>query len=128
MTTQTIELPMQVKEALDALAENMLASEPLRQYDHCGERLMADERAQPLWSNLRQLEGHLRTVQANGQASANDVSIYRQAYAAAKADPVIADFWQAQADVQTFLQATNQDISAALGVDFAKLARHSGCC
>lgn len=128
MTTQTIPIPVEVREALDSLAENLLASAPFRRFDDCGERLMTDPQAQPLWRNLRRLEEHLRSAQASGQVSADDTSNYRQAHAAAKSNPIIADFWQAQASVQESLQATNRDISAALGVDFGQLARHAGCC
>ena len=128
MTTQTVDLSPEIQQALDALAENLLASEPFVYYDECGERLMRDATAQSLWQRLRQMEGHLRATQANGQASADDISAYRQTYAAAKANPVIAEFWQAQASLQASLQAVNREISAALGVDFGRLARRSGCC
>lgn len=128
MTTQTVDLSPEIQQALDALAENLLASEPFVYCDECGERLMHDATAQLLWQQLRQMEGHLRATQANGQASAEDISAYRQTYAAAKANPVIAEFWQAQASLQASLQAVNYEISAALGVDFGRLARRSGCC
>lgn len=128
MATQTVNLTWEVQQALDAFAENLLASEPFVHYDECGERLMRDATAQPLWQQLRQMEGHLRTTQANGQASADDISAYRQTYAAAKANPVIAEFWQAQTALQESLQAANREISAALGADFGRLARRSGCC
>ena len=78
MTTQTVDLSLEMQQALDALTENLLASEPF--------------------------------------------------VAAAKANPVIAEFWQAQASLQASLQAANREISAVLGADFGRLARRSGCC
>ncbi|MFN3331478.1 MAG: YlbF family regulator [Caldilinea sp.] len=128
MATQTTDLTLEVQQALDAFAENLLASEPFVHYDDCGERMMRDATAQSLWRQLRQMEGHLRATQANGEASADDISAYRQLYAAAKANPVIAEFWQAQSALQESLQVANREISVVLGADFARLARRSGCC
>mgnify|MGYP005857271257 CR=1 FL=1 len=115
-------------EAVDALAENLLASEPFRALERAYLRLQSDATARDLQQRFRQAEATLRQRQANRSMTQADMAAYRALHAEAQANALIAGYEQARQAIQVYLQEVNRDISQALGVDFAGLAKRSGCC
>lgn len=127
MNDDTI-LTRELSEAVDVLAENLVASAPFVALEQAYLRLHNDAQANDLMQRLKQAEAKLRQRQNNGGLSQTDIADYRALGAAAQANPLIAGYEQARQAIQSYLQEVNRDLSQALGVDFAALAKRSGCC
>lgn len=121
-------LTPELSEAVDALAENLLASEPFLALETAYLRLQEDAQARDLLQRFRQAEATLRQRQANRTLTQADIAAYRSLQAAAAANALIAGYEQAQQNIAAYLRDVNRDLSQLLGVDFASLARRSGCC
>jgi cell fate (sporulation/competence/biofilm development) regulator YlbF (YheA/YmcA/DUF963 family) len=121
-------LPMFLAQATDALAENLLASQPLILAQQASNALESDTEAGELWQKLMRIETRLRQKQSSGNLTASDMSEYRTLQSAARENEQITAFLQSQQAVQAYVQETNQEISQKLGVDFGRLAQRSGCC
>ena len=118
----------ELTEAVDALAENLLASEPFLALEGAYLRLQSDAPARDLQQRFRQAEATLRQRQANRTMTQADMAAYRTLHAEAHANELIAGYEAAQQAIAACLGDVNRDLSQHLGVDFAALARRSGCC
>lgn len=115
-------------EAIETLAENVLASEPFAVFEQAYARFEADPTASRLMRDLTQAQANLRVRQANGGLSQADITKFRTLQAEAQANRLLMGYIDAQNDAMASLQEVNQEISQWLGVDFATLARRQGSC
>jgi len=121
-------LTLELIEAVDALAENLTASEPFVALEEAYLHLQGDAQAADLLRRFWQAEATLRQRQANRALTQADIAAYRGLQAEAAANALIAGYEQAQQNIAAYLRDVNRDLSQLLGVDFASLARRSGCC
>ncbi len=122
MANQTITLPAEVQEALEALAANLLKAEPIMACRHAEARLDADSPARGLIERLSAAQAELRAHQ-----SREGVDKVRALQREAQSNPIIMDWVEAQQAANAYLPEVNGEISALLGVDFATLAGPASC-
>ena len=113
--------------ATQALAENLLASEPFALYHQAYTRFDADPQARGLIERLSQAQTDLRRKQASGGVTQAEVDQLRQLQSAAHANRVVVDYAQTQQAAVNYLRTINQEISQLIGVDFASLTKKSSC-
>ena len=115
-------------EAVETLAENVLASEPFVAFEQAYARFEADRQASRLMRELTEAQTNLRMRQSNGGLSQADIAQFRALQMEAQANRLIGGYIQTQNNAMDSLKEINQEISQALGVDFAALARRPGRC
>jgi len=113
--------------ATQALAENLLASEPFALYQQAHARFDADPEARDLIEHLSQAQADLRRKQANGGVKPADVTELRALQSEVQSHPVIADYAYTQQGAIAYLREINQAISELIGTNFAALAKKSNC-
>ena len=126
MTTLLQQLP-DLLAATQALAENLLASEPFALYLQAQAQFDADSQARDLLHQLSQAQIDLRRKQAQGGVTQTDVAQLRVLQAAAQSNRVIVDYASTQQAAITYLREINHTISELIGTDFAALAKKSTC-
>lgn len=120
-------LPSALLAATEALAENLVASEPFVNYDRARVQLKADSQANQLLAHLSQLQAELRQRQAQGQVTQENINQLRAVQSDVQANHVIMDYMSTQQLAVAYLREINQEISQLLGADFAVLAKRSSC-
>ena len=127
MTNTNLNQLPDLMSATQALAENLLASEPFAFYHQAHTRFDADPQARGLIERLSQAQTDLRRKQASGGVTQAEVDQLRQLQSAAHANRVVIDYAQTQQAAVSYLRTINQEISQLIGVDFASLAKKSSC-
>ena len=113
--------------ATQALADDLLASEPFTTYHQASARFNADPQARGLIERLSQAQADLRRKQVNGGVTPADVSELRRLQSEVRSNPVIVDYASTQQTAIAYLREINQEISLLIGTDFAALAGRSSC-
>ena len=113
--------------ATQALAENLLASEPFALYQQAHTRFDADPEARGLIERLSQTQADLRRRQTSRGVTQTDVDQLRALQSEVQSHPVIVDYVYTQQSAITYLREINQAISELIGTDFAALAKKSTC-
>ena len=111
--------------ATQALAENLLASEPFALYQQAHARFDADPEARGLIERLSQTQADLRRQQAQGRVPPTEVAELRTLQGEVQSHAVIIDYVTTQQSAVTYLREINQAISELIGTDFAALADKS---
>ena len=114
--------------ATEALAVNVRQSEPFVLYHMAREALESDADAQKLIRQLSETQVRVRINQSQGTVLSSDVEQLRALQGRAQVNRVITDYARTQQSAIASLREVNQTISELLGVDFAALAKQSGCC
>jgi len=123
-----VQLPPDLQEALDALAENLAQSEPLVLYRQAQARLDADPQARTLLERLSAAQADLRARQGRGGTiNQADIDNLRALQRQVQTDHTIMDYARAQQAAIAYLPEVNYEISQLLGVDFAALAGPGSC-
>lgn len=122
-----IKIPPIFDEAVEVLADNLLASEPFIAYTHCWLAYERDAEARTLLRELNQKQNYVRTNQASGKLTQEDLSTLRSLQQQVSANPTLVQFFTSQQAAVNFLREINQEISELLGLDFAQLAQSSTC-
>jgi cell fate (sporulation/competence/biofilm development) regulator YlbF (YheA/YmcA/DUF963 family) len=128
MTLETVSLSPDLLAATEALAANVRQSEPLMLYYMAREVLESDVDAQELIRQLSETQVRIRTSQSQGAVIPADIEQLRALQGRAQTNRVITDYARTQQAAIASLREVNQTISELLGVDFAALAKQSGCC
>ena len=128
MNSNRTTLPANLLAATEDLANHLLASEPFTAYHAAHGRFNADPEARALLLLLSQSQAELRQKQARRTVTQSDVDQLKALQSAVQADRTVADYARTQQAAIGFLREINQEISELLGVDFAALAKRSGCC
>jgi cell fate (sporulation/competence/biofilm development) regulator YlbF (YheA/YmcA/DUF963 family) len=113
--------------ATQALAENLLASEPFAVYQQASDRFNDDPHARGLIERLSQTQADLRRRQMNRGVTQADVDQLRALQREVQSNDVIIDYATTQQGAIAFLREINQEISLLIGSDFAALAGKSSC-
>jgi cell fate (sporulation/competence/biofilm development) regulator YlbF (YheA/YmcA/DUF963 family) len=128
MNSNRTTLPPTLLAATEDLAMQLLASEPFTAYHAAQGRFNADAGARAMLQRLSQAQAELRQKQAQQTVVQSDVDQLRALQSAVQADRTITDYVQTQQAAVGFLREMNREISELLGIDFAALAKRSGCC
>jgi cell fate (sporulation/competence/biofilm development) regulator YlbF (YheA/YmcA/DUF963 family) len=117
-----------LQQATEQLGRALRASAPVRAYLDASTNLETDVEATGLLDELAQRQAALRVKQNDGGLTQAAIDDLRALQFRVQTQPTIAAYLQAQQDVRALLPQINYEISQLLGVDFAALARKSGCC
>ena len=110
------------------LGRALRTSAPVRAYLDASAGLKTDAEATGLLDELALRQAALRVKQNDGGLSQADIDDLRALQFRVQTQPTIAAYLQARQDLGALLPQINNEISQLLGVDFAALARKSGCC
>jgi cell fate (sporulation/competence/biofilm development) regulator YlbF (YheA/YmcA/DUF963 family) len=127
MTNTNLDQLPDLMAATQALAENLLASEPFAIYHQASSRFNADPQARGLIERLSQAQADLRRKQANGGVTQADVDQLRALQREVQSNDAIVDYATTQQSAIAYLREINQTISELIGTDFAALAKKSTC-
>lgn len=122
MSIETTSLESLGRELGDAIAE----SPEYEQFEAARQAVEDDDEAQAQIQEFEQLRQEFMMARQSGQASQEDVKEVKQAQEKLHRLPVMAEFLDAQATLQSRLEAVNRAISDPLAVDFGGEA--GGCC
>ncbi len=128
MKKPTIALAADVQAATETLAENLLGSEPLVQYQQAKTALDHNMPARQLLEAFSYAQREVRQRQAQNLVTQASIDQLRSMQHQVQANAVIMRYAETQQAAIAYLREVNQEISQWLGVDFASLARRSGCC
>ena len=128
MKQAAVTLTPELQSATDTLAERLLGSEPLAHYREAQTALDHDMTARQLLENFSYAQREMRQRQARNQVTQASVDQLRSLQPQVQANAVIMRYAETQQAAIAYLREVNQDISQWLGVDFASLAKRSGCC
>jgi len=117
-----------LRQATEQLGRALRASAPMKAYLDASTNLETDVEATGLLDELAQRQAALRVKQNDGGLTQAAIDDLRALQFRVQTQPTIAAYLQAQQDVRALLPQINYEISQLLGVDFAALARKSGCC
>ena len=117
-----------LQQATEQLGRALRTSAPVRAYLDASTDLETDAEAAGLLDELARRQAALRAKQNDGGLSQADIDGLRALQFRVQTQPTIAAHLQAQRDLRALLPQINYEISQLLGVDFAALARKSGCC
>jgi cell fate (sporulation/competence/biofilm development) regulator YlbF (YheA/YmcA/DUF963 family) len=120
-------LPADLLAAANALAEQLLETEPFMLYERAQARLQTDPAANQLLERYAMAQSELRARQAQGPVAAAELEALRGLQQAVQANPSVQEYAAAQQAAAECLRQVNQDISDMLGVDFGALTKR-GCC
>ena len=124
----TTSLAPDLQAATETLADNLLSSEPLVRHRQAQAALQGDAIARKLLASFSAAQADVRRRQARGGVTQADIEQLRALQRQVQANAVIMHYAETQQGVIAYLREVNQEISQWLGVDFASLARRSGCC
>jgi len=128
VSIEPISLSPELMAATESLAVNVRQSESFVLYHLAREALESDSEAQSLLRRLSEAQAKVRTSQAHGQVTPDDIEQLRALQGRAQRNRAIIDYARTQQAAVAHLREVNQEISELLGVDFASLARQAGCC
>lgn len=114
--------------ATEALCENLQTAEPFVLYSLAQRQMNADPQARALLEQLSASQTGIRTAQARGTVTQQDLEDLRAIQSEVQQNPVIMAYARSQQDAINYLREINQEISGLLGVDFATLARNCSSC
>ncbi len=115
-----------VTELADDLGEAITQLPEYEKFLAAKERVEADEEAQEQIQEFEQIREEYMHARSTGQATQDDLMTLQRAQESLHDIPVMAEFLQAQNDLELRLQAVNEHISDSLAVDFGEKA--GGCC
>ena len=128
MNTPISRLPEDFLEATTVLAENLLHSEPVLQYQMANKNFNEDTQASHLLQKLSQVQADLRKHQTHKKVTDEDLTELRNLQNEVQSNQTIQDLGNAQQAAILYLREINQEISNLIGIDFSSLARRSGTC
>ncbi len=117
-----------LQQAAERLGQTLRASAPVRAHVDANAALEADAKATALLDAITRRQAELRVKQNDGGLTEADLDALRALQARVQAQPTIAAYLQTSQGLRALLSQVNQEISQLLAVDFAGLARKSGCC
>ena len=117
-----------LQQAAERLGQALRASAPVRAHFDANAVLEADAEATGLLDAIARRQAELRVRQNDGGITEADVDALRALQSRVQTQPSIAAYLQTNQGLRALLSQVNQEISQLLAVDFAGLARKSGCC
>lgn len=126
--TEKTNIPEKLNLALNNLAEKIKFSEPINNYQISLEQFTQDAESQKIMKDLSAVQKVVRQKQGSNQITQQDLQELRSLQTKAQENQVITSYANSQQDAIAQLREINAEISSLLGVDFASLAKKSGCC
>ena len=117
-----------LQQAAERLGQALRASAPVRVHFDASANLEADAEATGLLDAIAQRQAELRVKQNDGGLTEADIDALRALQSRVQTQPSIAAYLETNQELRALLAQVNQEISQLLAVDFAGLARKSGCC
>ncbi len=118
-----------IEAAVGTLAQSLLESDLLVQYQRAKEALEQDLGAKRLLDAFASTQREMRQRQTRNLVTQESIDQLRSLQRQVQANAVIMAYVQTQQAAINYLREVNQEISQWIGVDFATLARRrSGCC
>ncbi len=117
-----------LQQAAEGLGQALRASAPVRAHFDASTKLEADAEATGLLDAIAQRQAELRVKQSDGGLTEADIDALRALQFRVQTQPSIAAYLETNQGLRALLSQVNQEISQLLAVDFAALARRSGCC
>jgi len=117
--------PKPLLEATNALAENLLASEPFIKFDRARTELNSDSEAKTLLDQLSAAQSRLSQLQTQGGITQEEIEQYRELQAEVQSNAKFIEYQNAQQSATNYLREINQEISQQLGLNFSALVGKS---
>lgn len=117
--------PKPLQEATNALAENLLASEPFINFDRARTELNSDSEAKTLLDQLSAAQSRLSQLQTQGGITQEEIEQYRALQAEVQSNARFIEYQNAQQSATNYLREINQEISQQLGLNFSALVGKS---
>jgi cell fate (sporulation/competence/biofilm development) regulator YlbF (YheA/YmcA/DUF963 family) len=124
--TEAVEADDRVTELARELGEAITELPEYEAFVAAKDRVEADEAAQEQIQEFETIREEYMHARETGQATQEDLMTLQRAQEELHDLPVMADFLQAQNDLELRLQALNEHVSDPLAVDFGEKA--GGCC
>jgi cell fate (sporulation/competence/biofilm development) regulator YlbF (YheA/YmcA/DUF963 family) len=121
-------IPEKLNLVLNNLAEKVKLSEPVNNYQTALEQFTQDAEAHKIMKDLSAVQKVVRQKQGGNQVTQQDLQELRTLQSKAQENQVISSYANSQQEAIAQLREINAEISSLLGVDFASLAKKSGCC
>lgn len=129
MSIETDAVPTEdrsVEDIAAALGEAIAALPEYREFVAAKEAVEADETAQERIREFERIRQEYVHARETGQATEDHLRTLQSAQEDLHDVPVMADFLQAQSELEIRLQAVNEHVSDPLAIDFGEKA--GGCC
>jgi cell fate (sporulation/competence/biofilm development) regulator YlbF (YheA/YmcA/DUF963 family) len=124
--TEAVAADDHVTELATDLGEAITQLPEYKEFLAAKERVEADEEAQEQIQEFEQIREEYMHARNTGQATEDDLMTLQRAQEELHDIPVMAEFLQAQNELELRLQALNERVSDPLAVDFGEKA--GGCC
>ena len=124
--TEAVDADDRVTELARELGEAITELPEYQAFAAAKERVEADEAAQEQIQEFETIREEYMHARETGQATQEDLLTLQRAQEDLHDLPVMAEFLQAQNDLELRLQALNEHVSDPLAVDFGEKA--GGCC
>lgn len=108
------------------LGERIAESTEYQQFEEAKEAVENDAEAQERVKEFEQLRQEFMLARQTGEATQEDVEKVREAQEDLHELPVMAEYMEAQDELESTLEAVNEAISEPLAVDFGE--QGGGCC
>ncbi len=115
-------------QAAEQLGQALRSSARVQAYLDASASLQTDVEANSLLDELSKCQTTLRIKQSSGGLAQADIDSLRALQSRVQTHATIVAYLQAQQDLRALLPQINLEISQLLTVDYAPLARSSGCC
>jgi cell fate (sporulation/competence/biofilm development) regulator YlbF (YheA/YmcA/DUF963 family) len=114
--------------ATESLGVNLRQAEPVVLFHVARETQEASPEATALLKRFSEAQAAVRTRQARGQVTPDDVERLRALQHEVQASAIIRQYAQTQQAALGYLREVNREISELLRTDFGALAKKPGCC
>ena len=113
--------------AVNNLSSAIRFSEPVNRFLIAREGFQSDENTHRIMEDLSAMQVEIRHKQIENNVSSEDLERLRFLQNAAQENEVISTYAYAQQEAIGYLREINVEINNLLGMDFAMLAKKSGC-
>lgn len=115
-------------ESVDALADALVNSEPMKEYLQANDVFKADPEVMAWMQEYSSLQQKIRTQQQTNQPTKGDLDRLRELMTLIENNKTFQNYSSAQETAILFLREINQEISQMIGFDFASLTQRGSCC
>ncbi|MEX2608402.1 MAG: YlbF family regulator [Gemmatimonadota bacterium] len=122
-STNDIEIPTAVAEALTVLSANIVASAAFLRHEDALEAIRSDPEAMELLTGLEQAQERVQ----GGRFEAEDLRTLENIQQRVRAHPALMEYFRTQQDAVAFLREINREVTTLLSLDFAQMAGTATC-
>lgn len=122
-STNDIEIPSTVAEAVTVLSANIVASAEFLRYEDALEAIKSDPEAMELLTGLNEGQERVQT----GQFEAEDLRALEAIQKRVRGHPALMEYFRAQQDAVALVREINREVTPLLSLDFAQMAQTATC-